>query len=135
MTEIDKYNPCPDAVEFRNQYGSFKEAWENCPRGDWMLWIASKCGVSLEVLAKAKALCALTVKHLMKEVSINACEVALRFSEGLATELELDASYAAAHVADSAAYAAFAAAFENRRQTADICRRILTKEVFEKFGI
>ena len=43
--EIEKYNPCPEAVEFRSKFSSFKEAWDACPRGDWMLWLAYKLKV------------------------------------------------------------------------------------------
>src|SRR5690606_18180912 len=106
--EIEKYRPCTEALRFRMQYNSFQEAWQACPRGDWMLWIAQRVGVDLRTLTRAKALCALTVRHLMKdERSIKACEVALKFADGEATREELDA---AADDADAAAYAAYAAA-------------------------
>jgi hypothetical protein len=117
--EIEKYRPCSEALRFRMQYQTFKEAWAECPRGDWMLWIAQKVGVDLRTLTRAKALCALTVRHLMKdERSIKACEIALKFADGEATREELDdaayAAYAAYADADAdadAAYAAYAAAY------------------------
>src|SRR5690606_7247773 len=121
MIEIEKYRPCTEALRFRMQYNSFQEAWQACHRGDWMLWIAQRVGVDLRTLTRAKALCALTVRHLMKdERSIKACEVAIKFADGEATREELDAAaddadaaayaaYAAAHAADDAAYAAYAA--------------------------
>lgn len=111
--EIEKYRPCSEALRFRMQYQTFKEAWAECPRGDWMLWIAQRVGVDLRTLTRAKALCALTVRHLMKdERSVRACEVALKFADGEATREELAAAaYAAADAdADDAAYAAAAAA-------------------------
>ena len=155
--EILKFKPCNEAVEFRDQYTTFKEAWDNCPRGDWMLWIAKKVGVDIKTLTKAKALCALTVRHLMKDQrSINACEVALKFADGLATKYELYAAayaaYADAAAADAAAYAAAYAAADadadaaaayaaaaaarkgNQKKTADICRDILTDIVIEKIN-
>jgi hypothetical protein len=116
--EIEKYRPCSDALRFRMQYQTFKEAWQACPRGDWMLWIAQRVGVDLRTLTRAKALCALTVRHLMKdERSIKACEVALKFADGEATRKELAdadadaaavATYADSAAADSAAAAAYA---------------------------
>lgn len=145
--EISKFMPCEDAIEFRSQYTTFKEAWKNCPRGDWMLWIAKRLDVDMKVLTRAKAKCALTVRHLMKDQrSIDACEIALKFADGLATieELNKSAAYAAAYAAAAAAYAAAAdyadadaaaARAKNRKETADICRDILTKVVFEKLGI
>jgi len=160
-TEIKKFKPCEKAVVFREQYTSFEEAWRACPRGDWMLWLAKKLDIDLLILTKAKALCALTVRHLMKdERSIRACEVAIQFSEGKATRNQLNnaayaayayaayayadaAAYAAAYAADSAdaadaaadaAYAAYAdaAKIKNQKRTADICREVLTREVFKK---
>ena len=110
--EIEKYHPCSEALRFRMQYQTFKEAWQACPRGDWMLWIAQKVGVDLRTLTRAKALCALTVRHLMKdERSVRACEVALKFADGEATREELDAAYADAAAAAYAADDAYAAAY------------------------
>src|SRR5690606_15619363 len=116
--EIEKYRPCSEALRFRMQYQTFQDAWQACPRGDWMLWIAQRVGVDLRTLTRAKALCALTVRHLMKdERSIKACEIALKFADGEATREELadayadaaDAVDAAADAADAAAAAAYAA--------------------------
>jgi hypothetical protein len=107
--EIEKFDPCSDALEFRAKYSSFEQAWNECPRGDWMLWLAKRLDVDFKILTKAKAKCALTVRHLMKdERSIKACEIALKFSDGLATRDELDAAADAAYAAADAAYAAAA---------------------------
>src|SRR5690606_11921406 len=154
--EIEKYRPCTEALRFRMQYQTFKEAWAECPRGDWMLWIAQRVGVDLRTITRAKALCALTVRHLMKdERSIKACEVALKFADGEATREELDAAYAYAAAAYAAAYAAAAAAYaaaaaaaagaaddaayaariKSHQQTADICREHLTAAVLEKLNL
>lgn len=156
--EIEKFDPCGDALDFRAKYSSFEQAWNECPRGDWMLWLAKRLGVDLKILTKAKAKCALSVRHLMKdERSIKACEIALKFSDGLATRDELDAAaaYAAAAYADAAdaatAAAAYAAAADaatadaataayaaaaadaartkNQLETANICREVLTDSV------
>lgn len=178
MLEIEQYNPCNDGLKFRKQYTDFKSAWKACPRGDWMLWAAQRVGVDLLVLTTAKATCANTVRHLMKDKrSKTAIKVALAFGKGKAGRVELDkaadaadAAYAyasaAAYAASAAAYAAYAAdadatayasaaasaayasaAYaadaadadvakkENQLKTANICRRILTKEVFKKLNI
>lgn len=115
-TEIEKYNACKEAVEYRKQFKTFKEAWENCLRGDWMLWIAKRAGVNKRTLTLATARCAKTVVHLMKdERSIKAVEVAENYGQGLVsvTELENAASAACAAYATAAdaydAYAAYAA--------------------------
>ena len=174
--EISKYNPCVSALQFRARFTTFKEAWETCPRGDWMLWIAQKLNVDIKILTLAKVECAKTIIHLMKdERSLNALEVAEIFAltdevtledlraayaaaayaayaadaDAAAYAADADAAAAAADAADAAAaaYAADAAAYaadaaadaatktKNQKQTAKICRKILTKAVFEKLNI
>ena len=143
--EIEKFNACKESIVFRKNYPDFKTAWENCPRGDWMLWIAKKLNVDLLKLTTAKALCANTVRNLMRdERSTKAIDVAILFGQGKASREELDAAaadaaaadaeaaYATAAAADAATYAAYAAADakrKNQQETADICRRILTEDV------
>ena len=89
-----------------------KEAWEQCERGDWLLWWAQKEGQEIRSLTLAKARCAKLVIHLMKDKrSIDAVNVAERFGLGEANEQELNtAAYAAYAAADAAADAADAAA-------------------------
>ena len=170
-TEIERFNPCKEAIYFRNKYPDFKSAWNNCPRGDWMLWLAEKLNVDDKKLTLAKGLCAKTVIYLMKDDrSKTAVEIAIKYGKGKASKEELNAAaaYAAAAYADAvyaaaaadaaaayadadaadAVYAAAAAAAddaaaaaaaadaaaakkENQKQTADICREILTDEVFK----
>jgi hypothetical protein len=206
---IRRFNPCNDGLTYYKSKSSFEEAWNDCPRGDWMLWIAFKLGVDDRTLTKAKALCANTVRHLMKDKrNTDALDAALRYAEGKISRKELeeyagvsyvavdnvdtydtcalvcsvintdtpsvasaataaDVAYAAAtetayapyaavaraiQAADPIAYAAgFAAAYAaavdayadaavianaakeaNQLATANVCRAILTKAVFEK---
>ena len=111
--EIEQFNPCGDALEFRSKYNSFEESWNNCPRGDWMLWIAKKVGVDLRALTLAKARCAKTVLHLMKDDrSKKAIEIAESFGLGNVTKHELD-------IAAADAYAAYAAAYATAYATGD----------------
>ena len=107
---------CQEAIEWVGDR-TLEQAWNDCERGDWMLWFAEKAGVELQPLTLAKARCANLVVHLMKdERSRNAVEVAERFGLGKATREELDvaayAAYAAAaadaDAADAAARAAYA---------------------------
>lgn len=79
--DIKRFNP---GQEFLNYYAKFEtteEAWKNCHRGDWMLWLASKLNVDSKLIVKAAALSALTVKNLMKDKrSIKVCESALSYA-------------------------------------------------------
>ena len=187
---INQFKPCLDAAKYYDTCRSSKEAWNNCPRGDWMLWIALKLGVDVETLTLAKIYCALTIKHLIKNKrSIKALEVALKFANGKATLEELKIAVNSAYIVDNtvdntvnntvaytaayniavdeaahnaiddivddnvaytatysataiydAAYAATytdaytianAAKIKNQLETAIICRKYLTKSVFE----
>ena len=108
--KLKALNACSDAKQFASNK-SLEEVWNTCSRGDWMLWLAKKADIDLRILTKAKALCANTVRHLMKdERSKNAIDVAIKFGNGIATLEELNTAAYAASVAASAAYAAYAAA-------------------------
>jgi len=127
--EIEKFNPCKEAIGFRKEFKSFKDAWDACPRGDWMLWLASKLKVDKRLLTLTKGYCAKTVEHLMKdERSINAVDAAIAFGEGKISREELNAAAAYA-----AAYAAADAKINSQKMTADICRQILTNVVLLKY--
>ena len=166
-TDLTKYDACREAVEWFKQFKTDKEAWEACPRGDWMLWIAQKLDVDKRTLTLAKGKCVETVIHLMKdERSVAAIKAAIAYGKGEIDEEELkkaaNAAYAtdahaAAYAANAAYAAAYAAAFaaanaaanaayaaaaadaaayaaaekENQMLTANICREILTKEMFK----
>ena len=164
---------CKEAIEYRSKFETFEQAWNECPRGDWMLCIASRL-VDIRLLTLAKGHCANTVRHLMKDKrSVQAVDAAIAFGEGKITLKELK-KYAAASIAPvyaitfafkkaeiSAAYATDVAAYtaeisadaknvaiyagyatdleiKNQKETANICRKYLTKEVFkniEKYKI
>jgi hypothetical protein len=90
---------------------TIEEAVHECHRGDWLLWLAQRCDVELKPLTLAKAHCANTVRHLMKdERSIKAVDVAIAFGQGRATLDELNEVYSAAAKAAAYAYAAVNAA-------------------------
>jgi len=89
--EIEKYKPCSEAVEFRKKFNSFKEAWEQCTRGDWMLWLAYKLEINNRILTLAKAMCAKTILHLIKDQrGIDAINTSTKYGKGKATQKELD---------------------------------------------
>jgi hypothetical protein len=152
---LKSINACSDAIEWAESK-TVEEVVATCHRGDWLLWLASKCDIGLQPLTLAKAHCANTVRHLMDDDrSLKAVDTAIAFGEGRATREELDAAYAAAYAsaraaayaaaaasARAAAYAAAAAdayydadaaaAIENRLQTADICRQYIGDLIIQK---
>ena len=107
---LKSVNACQPAIDWAGDK-PVEQVVAECHRGDWLLWLAQKCGVELQPLTLAKGHCANTVRHLMTDKrSTRAVDVAIAFGKGRATREELDtAAYAAA--AAAAAYAdAYAAA-------------------------
>jgi hypothetical protein len=137
MSYLESINACNSGAKWADSQSSYREAWDKCERGDWMLWIAKKQGVDLRVLTRAKVECAKVVEHLIKdERSINALRVAERFADGDATREELSTVYAYADVAVAYAYAVAAAAadvgsayadarVDKLKICADICRKYI----------
>jgi hypothetical protein len=112
---LKSINACSDAIEWAESK-TVEEVVATCHRGDWLLWLASKCDIGLQPLTLAKGHCANTVRHLLKDDrSIKAVDTAIAFGEGTATREELNAAtaaaYAAAYAATDAAAAAAAATY------------------------
>ena len=107
---LESLKACDDAIEWAGDK-TIEQVVTECHRGDWLLWIANRCGVELQPLTLAKAHCANTVRHLMSdERSLIAVDVAIAFGEGRATRDELDAAASSAAAAyTAAAYATDAA--------------------------
>ena len=117
-TKLEKINACSGAREWVATQKNYKEAWQNCERGDWMLWLARRLNVDDRKLTLAKFKCANQVRHLMEDQrSLDALGAAERYGNGKITRDELNAytyaAYAAADAADAAdaAYAAADAAY------------------------
>ena len=112
---LEKNHACKDGFDFAKDL-TLEQFLNTCDRGDWILWLFARMNPdSVRELTLAKAHCANTVRHLMKdERSTKAVDVAIAFGEGRATRAELDAAGAAAYAAGAAAdttYAAGAAAY------------------------
>ena len=104
---LNSKHACNEAKEWAKGK-SWQEVFETCHRGDWLLWLFKKTNPDkLKELTLAKAHCANTVRHLMKDVrSTNAIDVAIKFGEGNATIEDLNNAADAAAVAAARAAAA-----------------------------
>lgn len=73
---------------------SWQEIFQTCHRGDWLLWLYSKTNSEdLRRITLAKAHCANTVRHLMKDKrSKNAVDVAIKYGNYKASRLELSSA-------------------------------------------
>ena len=163
IERLERLHACSDAREWVKTQKSAVAAWENCERGDWMLWLAKKLNVDDRKLTMAKYRCASQVLHLMKDPhSLAAMAASLQYANGEITREELnayaaatyayaaaDATYAAAAAAAyaaadadatyaaaaaaAAAAATYAARSESLKRSADICRQYLTEDVLAAY--
>jgi hypothetical protein len=113
---IRKYAPCLEAVQWVGRR-SVEEAWKECDRGDWLLWIAARVGVEHKKVVFAACQCvrlALPRVRAGENRPRKAIETAEAWCKGKAKRKDVrDAAYAALAYADTpadidAAYAAFA---------------------------
>jgi len=120
-TKLENLAACREAIEYVKTCKSAKDAWMNCDRGDWMLWLAKRLNVDDRKLTLTKATCANQVRHLMKDQrSLDALDACFRYANGEISRSALDiydaadaaaAAYSAAYSAAAySAYAAYAAA-------------------------
>ena len=111
--QLIQLNACDPAIEFVADK-TFSEAYEQCERGDWLLWLYKNVqNYDKRKLVLAAGLCANTVRHLMKdERSIKAVDAAINYGNGLINDIQLTAAAdAAADAAAAAADAAYAYAY------------------------
>ena len=118
----DITNACSDGRKYALTQPDMAAVWDNCPRVDWLLWIAEKIGCTPDErtlrlfavwcvretpLADGRKVCDL----LTDERSKNALVVAEKYATGNATNQELAAAGdAAGNAAGNAAWAAVWAA-------------------------
>jgi hypothetical protein len=50
IKKLHEMSACQEAIDWAEQYDSLQEAWDACPRGDWMGWLLDR----LEVNKKQK---------------------------------------------------------------------------------
>lgn len=111
---LKDFRACQEAQKWASTF-TIEETIAKVERGDWLLWLAKKLDLPIKPLTLAKARCAKTVIHLMKDQrSIDAVNAAERF--GLVEEMTLEdlvpfarSTYDAASAAAYGAYAAYAA--------------------------
>ena len=123
ISKILKFDPCEDAVLWLKEQSNFTQAWNDCQRGDWMLWLLSKLirkqgSPNHRKLVLASCACArLSLKYVKKgeKRPLKAIQVAESWANGkVGVTLDdlKDIYYGASCYADEAYYAGnYAAAF------------------------
>ena len=126
-TKLERLHPCREALKWAQEQKNQKQAWNDCERGDWMLWLCGKLSGEPEShkrkkLVLASCECArLALKHVKQgeERPIKTIETAEKWANGKATIEQVRKAAAAAYAtaiatagadaADAAAYAAYTA--------------------------
>ncbi|MDR2293185.1 MAG: hypothetical protein LBE11_06910 [Prevotellaceae bacterium] len=68
---IYKLKPCEEGLAYFNSQATIEEAWNNCPRGDWLLWVAKQLKVDEALIQKA-TIAANQDANLCREILTNA---------------------------------------------------------------
>ncbi len=149
---LQKNHACTPSLEWLKSR-TLAEAWEQCERGDWLLWLAAKAGVDRKRLVMAACACArLALVHVpageqrpriaietaeawcrgeatieqVKEARRNAADAAADAADAYAAYAAAYAAYAAA-AADAAAYAYYAAArTRTLQEAAELVRGLIS---------
>lgn len=91
---------CEDGLVWAKTQSDLYNLWNNCHRGDWLLWLANKLKVDKRKQVLCAALCAHTVVHLMTDArSREAVRIAFLYGRGKATDEQLREAREAARAA------------------------------------
>jgi hypothetical protein len=112
---------CKEVRDWAITQPTIADVWDNCPRGDWLVWIARRLNAADDRTLRLFAVwCArstplgdgrVTGDLLTDPRSRAALEVAERYAHGQATKEELAAAYATYATDATAATATYAAAY------------------------
>ena len=116
VTYLQNKNACRPAMEWLKDR-DLERMWEECERGDWLLWFAAKVGIDRKVIVRTACACAREALRFVPDGEIRpktAIETAERWCNGEATIEQVrnaaDTAAAAAAAYAAAYYAAASAA-------------------------
>ena len=143
IKKIKRLNACGESLKDALNYKTSQELWDNCKRGDWMLWLIGRLSGEpgsdrRKKLVTTACECArLSLKYIPDGElrPLKAIETAEKWARDEATLEEVraaaDAAAAYATYAAYAAYAAAAAADAARYKILTECADIVRKEYSE----
>ena len=108
---LGQVGACREAVEWAGTR-TIAQAWAECPRGDWMLWLLARLDADRQRIVRAACQCArLALPYVPSDElrPLAAIETAEAWTRGEATLVQVNAAAAAAY---AAAYAAYAYAYD-----------------------
>jgi hypothetical protein len=74
--DLSPFLPCDEGQEYYDAKASAEAAWNDCLRGDWMIWAAYVLEVDDRLLVKTKALCVKTAERLTTDRRVAAANAA-----------------------------------------------------------
>ena len=143
LVELSACDPAVEWIGTRTPY----QAWRQCKRGDWLLWIAAELEVDRKLVVLAACDCAETALRYVPNGEDRprvAIETARAWCDGRATIKQVqaaadaadaaatDAAYAAAYAAADAATAAYDAAAAYAASDAGIISRAHSAKLVRK---
>ena len=142
IEKLESMHACSEATEWVAHRGIVK-AWRECPRGDWMLWLAGRLDIDRKLLVMAACDCAETALQYVpdgEDRPAKCIQVTRNWCNGTATIDDVKAARRdAAAAADAAAYAdAYAAAYAANARSdalltcADLVRKSIPVSVIQK---
>lgn len=131
ITKLKEMDACQEAVEWASAFGSLQEAWDNCSRADWMLWLveyapAHPANTQQQIVRLACAIARTALSYIPdgEMRPLQAIETAEAWAEGKKTKEDCNAAEAAAR---AAAWAAEDAAWNAaQKHNSDLVRQFLT---------
>jgi hypothetical protein len=116
-TLLKELRACNEAVKWSAQYKTLAEAWPQCERADWLLWLCANMAgepgwPTHKQVVYAACQCARTaLPYTTAPQALTCIEVTEAWTRGEATINDVRAAAAYAYAATAAAYAANAATF------------------------
>ncbi len=118
ILDKDHLDACADAQEWAEDHdGTVSEAYDQCPRGDWLLWLAVRLSVDRRLVVKAACDCASLALHHVHEdeerpgLALDLAERWANGDEGVSLAEVIDAGDRATDACHDSSYAASSAAF------------------------
>ena len=116
IKRLEELEACSEAVEWARDQDNPQQAWDDCERGDWMLWLLGhlsggpRSKSRKQIVLMACECARLSLKYVPKgeDRPRIAIETAEAWTRGEATLQQVQNAASAAYAAASAAYAAYA---------------------------
>ena len=67
INKLEELDACSEAIGWVETQETIEQAWQNCERGDWLLWLIGKLDIDRKRLVLAACECARLSLHLVPE--------------------------------------------------------------------